>query len=264
MRTFPSSIKKIVIKVSTNMITDGVAKIYLDKVQTFVKEVAELIKDGYEIIIVSSGAIGCGLAKLGLKKRPKDYKQLQALASVGQIHLMRLYQEEFNKYDLNVGQILLSADDTKDSTRRANTRNTLEVLLEKGIVPIINENDSVATEELSYGDNDTLSALVAILLFVDLLIILTDVKGLYDKNPKLHSNVNLISKVEKIDDNLEKLAEDIDGEITFGGMTSKIRAIKKLTNIGIPTIITSFNNENILKRLLIKREELGTYFVAQK
>jgi len=263
MRTFPSEIKKIVIKVSTQMITDGVAEIFYGKIRNFVKEVSELIKEGLSIIIVSSGAIGCGLAKLGLKKRPKDYKELQALASVGQIHLMSLYQEEFNKYGLNVGQILLSADDTKDSTRRANTRNTLEVLLEKGIVPIINENDSVAIEELSYGDNDTLSALVSILLFVDLLILLTDVEGLYDKNPKIHSDCKLISQVEKIDEPLEKLAEDIDGGITFGGMTSKIRAIKKLTNIGIPSIITSFKNEKILKRLL-KGEVLGTYFIAQK
>ncbi|TFF99876.1 MAG: glutamate 5-kinase [Promethearchaeota archaeon] len=263
MRTFPSDNKKIVIKVSTNMITDGVDTIYLDKVQAFVKEVAELIKEGKNIIIVSSGAIGSGLAKLGIKMRPKEYKQLQALASVGQIHLMSIYQEEFNKHGLNVGQILLSADDTKDSTRRANVRNTLDVLLEKGIVPIINENDSVAIEELSYGDNDHLSALVAILLFVDLLIILTDVEGLYDKNPKIHSDCKLITQVEKIDDSLEKLAEDIDGEITFGGMKSKIRAIRKLTNIGIPTIITSFNNKNILKKLL-NGEEFGTYFLAHK
>lgn len=263
MRTFPSDNKKIVIKVSTNMITDGVDTIYLDKVQAFVKEVAELIKEGKNIIIVSSGAIGCGLAKLGMKMRPKEYKQLQALASVGQIHLMSIYQEEFNKHGLNIGQILLSADDTKDSTRRANVRNTLDVLLEKGIVPIINENDSVAIEELSYGDNDTLSALVAILLFVDLLIILTDVEGLYDKNPKIHSDCELIKQVHNIDENLEKIVQDLDGGISFGGMTSKIKAIKKLTNIGIPAIITSFNEDNILKRLL-NGEEIGTYFIPQK
>ena len=263
MRTFPSDNKKIVIKVSTNMITDGVDTIYLDKVQAFVKEVVELIKEGKIIIIVSSGAIGCGLAKLGMKMRPKEYKQLQALASVGQIHLMSIYQEEFNKHGLNIGQILLSADDTKDSTRRANVRNTLDVLLEKGIVPIINENDSVAIEELSYGDNDTLSALVAILLFVDLLIILTDVEGLYDKNPKIHSDCKLIKQVHNIDENLEKIVQDIDGGISFGGMTSKIKAIKKLTNIGIPAIITSFNDDNILKRLL-NGEEIGTYFIPQK
>jgi len=245
------------------MITDGVAEIYYDKVQAFVKEVAELIKEGYSIIVVSSGAIGCGLAKLNMKKRPKEYKKLQALASVGQIHLMSIYQEEFNKYGLNIGQILLSADDTKDSERRSNVRNTLEVLLEKGIVPIINENDSVAIQELRYGDNDTLSALVAILLFVDLLIILTDVEGLYDKNPKIHSDSEMLKQVEKIDDDLEKLVEDIDGGITFGGMKCKINAIKKLTNIGIPAIITSFNKDNILKRI-IEGEEIGTYFIAQK
>lgn len=262
-RIFPSDNKKIVIKVSTNMITDGVAKIYLEKIQSFVKEVAELIKEGYSIIIVSSGAIGCGLAKLNLKERPKEYTKLQALASVGQIHLMSMYQEEFNKYGLNIGQILLSADDTKDSRRRANVRNTLDVLLEKGIVPIINENDSVAIEELSYGDNDVLSALVAVLLFVDLLIILTDVDGLCDKNPKIHPDSKLIKEVDIIDDKLEKLVEDIDGGITFGGMASKIRAIKKLSNIGISAIITSFKNEKILKRIL-KGEELGTYFIAQK
>jgi glutamate 5-kinase len=263
MRTFPSENKKIVIKVSTQMITDGVAEIYYEKLGSFVKEVVELIHEGHSIIIVSSGAIGCGLAKLGMKERPNDYKMLQALASVGQIHLMRLYQEQFNKYNLEIGQILLSADDTKDSSRRANVRNTLEVLLNRGVVPIINENDSVAIEELRYGDNDTLSALVAILLFVDLLIILTDVEGLYEKNPKLHPETELIKNVEKIDDNLEKLVEDIDGGITFGGMRCKINAIKKLTNIGIPAIITSYKEKNLLKRVL-NGEEIGTYFIAQK
>ncbi|TFG26668.1 MAG: glutamate 5-kinase [Promethearchaeota archaeon] len=263
MRTFPSEIKKIVIKISTQMITDGVAEIFYDKVRAFVKEVSDLINEGYSIILVSSGAIGCGLAKLGLKSRPKEYKKLQALASVGQIHLMRLYQQEFEKYGLHIGQILLSADDTKDSTRKSNVRNTLEVLLEKGIVPVINENDSVAIEELSYGDNDTLSALVSILLYVDLLIILTDVEGLYNKNPKIHANSKIIRQVDKITENLEKLAEDIDGKVTFGGMKSKIQAVKKTTTVGIPAIITSFNNSNILEKIL-KGEELGTYFVAQK
>ncbi len=263
MRIFPSENKKIVIKVSTQMITDGVAEIYREKIHNFVKEVADLIHKGYSIIIVSSGAIGCGLAKLGLKDRPKEYRNLQALASVGQIHLMSIYQEEFNIYGLNIGQILLSADDTKDSTRRANVRNTLEVLLEKGIVPIINENDSVAIEELSYGDNDTLSALVAVLLFVDLVIILTDVDGLCDKNPKIHEDSKVIPEITEINKELEKLVEDLDGGITFGGMKSKINAIKKLTNIGIPTIITSFNKKNILKNIL-KGEEIGTYFIAQK
>ncbi|MBY8983298.1 MAG: glutamate 5-kinase, partial [Candidatus Lokiarchaeota archaeon] len=132
MRLLPTDIKRIVVKVSTQMITDGVAEIYLDKVKNFVKDISKLIREGYEIIIVSSGAIGCGLAKLGLKKRPNDYKKLQALAAVGQIYLMKLYQEEFNKYDLHIGQILLSADDMKDSARRTNTRNTIEVLLNKG------------------------------------------------------------------------------------------------------------------------------------
>ena len=262
MRIFPSDNRKIVLKVSTNMITDGVAKIYLDKIRAFVQEVAELIHEGYSVIIVSSGAIGCGLAKLGLKSRPKEYKKLQALASVGQIHLMSLYQQEFNEYGLQIGQILLSADDTRDSTRKSNVRNTLEVLLEKGIVPIINENDSVAIEELSYGDNDTLSALVAILLFVDLLIILTDVEGLCDKNPKIHPDSKIISQIEVIDEKIEKIVEDIDGGITFGGMRCKINAIKKLTNIGIPAVITSFKNQGIIKKIL-KGEEIGTYFIAQ-
>ncbi|TXT64442.1 MAG: Glutamate 5-kinase [Promethearchaeota archaeon] len=262
IRTFPSKIKRIVVKVSTQMITDGVAEIYCDKIQTFVKEVAELIEEGYEIIIVSSGAIGCGLAKLGLKKRPTDYKKLQALASVGQIHLMKIYQEEFSKYGLHVGQVLLSADDMKDSTRRANTRNTLEVLLEKGIVPVINENDSVAIEELSYGDNDKLSGLVSILLFVDLLIMLTDVQGLCDKNPKIHEDAEILYSVEEINYKIEKIVEDIDGGITFGGMKSKINTIKKLINIGIPAIITSY--DGISLEDILAGKEIGTYFIAQK
>ncbi len=263
MRIFPSENKKIVIKVSTQMITDGVAEIYYEKIGSFVREVADLIHEGHSIVIVSSGAIGCGLAKLNMSNRPTDHKQLQAIASVGQIHLMSIYQEEFNKYNLNIGQILLTADDTKDSTRRSNVRNTLEMLLDQDIVPIINENDSVAIEELRYGDNDTLSALVAILLYVDLLIILTDVDGLCDKNPKLHPESKIISEVKKITEDLEKLVEDLDGGITFGGMRCKLNAIKKSTNIGIPAIITSFNNDNLLKRLL-EGEEIGTYFIAQK
>lgn len=263
MRIFPTENKKIVVKVSTQMITDGIAEIYRKKIGSLVKQIAKLIKEKFTIVIVSSGAIGCGLADLGLKTRPKDNKKLQAIAAVGQISLMRLYQEEFKKYNLNVGQILLSADDTKDATRRANIRNTLETLLDQGIVPIINENDSVAIEELSYGDNDTLSALVALLLFVDLLIILTDVIGVCNKNPKLHSDYKLIKRVDVVDDSLEKLVEDIDGGITFGGMNSKIRAAKKLMNVGIGCIITSFNMENILEKIL-KGEELGTYFVPQK
>lgn len=262
MRTFPSKIKRIVVKVGTQMITDGVAEIHCDKIRSFVKEIAGLIKEGYEVIIVSSGAIGSGLAKLGLGERPKDYKQLQALASVGQIHLMKIYDQEFNKYGLQVGQVLLSADDMKDSIRRTNTRNTLEVLLDKGIIPIINENDSVAIEELSYGDNDNLSALVSILLYVDLLIILTDVKGLCNKNPQIHEDAEIIRQVEHIDDNLEKLVEDFDEGISFGGMRSKISAVKKLINIGIPAVITSFNNKNLLKRVLAG-DEIGTYFLPK-
>lgn len=245
------------------MITDGVAEIYYDKIEIFVNQISELVKKGHSVIIVSSGAIGCGLAKLGLEKRPSDYKKLQAIAAVGQIHLISIYQKEFNKHGLEIGQLLLSADDTKDSTRRSNVRNTLEVLLDKGIVPIINENDSVAIEELRYGDNDTLSALVAILLFVDLLIILTDVEGLCDKNPNKHDDASIITEIERIDDSIERLVDDIDGGITFGGMRCKINAIKKLITIGIPAIITSFNKNEILKRLL-DGEEIGTYFIAQK
>jgi len=262
IRIFQSENKKIVIKISTQLITDGVAEIFYDRIKILVKEISELIHEGYSVILVSSGAIGCGLAKLGLTKRPKEYKKLQAVAAVGQIMLMSIYQEEFNNYGLNIGQILLSADDTKDSTRRSNVRNTLEVLLEKGVVPIINENDSVAIEELRHGDNDTLSALVSILLYVDLLIILTDVEGLCDKNPHLYPDSKLIFQVDKIDENIEKLVEDIDGKITFGGMKSKIMAIKKLVPIGIPAIISSYE-EDVLKRIL-KKEEIGTYFTAQK
>lgn len=244
------------------MITDGVAEIYCDKIQKFVKEVSDLIKEGYEIIIISSGAIGCGLAKLGLKNRPSEYKELQALASVGQIHLMKIYQQEFSKYGLHVGQVLLSADDMKDSTRRTNTRNTLEVLLDKGVVPIINENDSVAIEELSYGDNDKLAGLVSILLFIDLLIMLTDVEGLCDKNPNIHVDAKIINTVKEINEKIEKIVEDIDGGITFGGMKSKINAIKKLTNIGIPAIITNY--DGISLKDLLAGKEIGTYFLAQK
>lgn len=262
MRSIPGNGGKIVIKIGTHLITDGKDTIYTDRIESIVRQIVELRKRGHKIVLVSSGAIGCGMQILGLKERPEDIKELQAIAAVGQIHLMALYEGFFNKQGFKIGQILLSADDLKDAERRDHTRNTLEQLLKMDIVPIINENDPVAIYELRYGDNDILSAIVSVLLYVDLFLILTDVEGLCNKNPKTTEDYEIIKYVEKIDDNIEKLIED-SGYSSFGGMESKIKAMKKVTSVGIPAIITSGTIENVLIRIF-EKEDLGTYFTAQK
>jgi len=261
MRRIPDKNGKIVIKLGTNLITDGKDIIYTERIDSLVEQIVELRTRGHKVILVTSGAIGCGMQILGMKDRPEDIKELQAIAAVGQPHLMALYEDKFNAHRIKIGQLLLSHDDLKDAERGDNTRNTIDQLLNMDIIPIINENDPVAIYELRYGDNDILSAIVSVLLYVDLYIILTDVEGLCDKNPKTTSDYEIIKYVEKIDDNLEKLIED-SGYSSFGGMESKIKAMKKVTNVGVPAIITSGTIQDVLIKLL-DGEELGTFFAAQ-
>ncbi|MHA1269374.1 MAG: glutamate 5-kinase [Candidatus Helarchaeota archaeon] len=256
-------IDSIIIKVGTNLLTDGKDKIYFDIIERLVEQIAELKKQGKKIILVSSGAIGCGMKIQKIKERPKKIEDLQALAAIGQPHLMSIYENAFNKYNIIIGQILMTKEDTKDSIRRTHLRNTLMKLLESGVVPIINENDTVAVEEIAFGDNDTLASLVGLLLYVDIVIFLSTIDGLCTCNPDQHNQYNLIYEVKDISSEIENLAQDCESNLSVGGMTSKIKAAKKLTSVGIPVVIANGLEINVILDIL-KGIKIGTLFFPEK
>ena len=228
--------------------------------KSLVDSVAQLIKDGRKVTLVSSGAIALGKASIGGKIAfGKGIPSRQALASVGQIKLMNLYCEFFKDYSLQVGQILLSASDFSHHSTYINARNTILALLKAGAVPIVNENDTVAVEEIKFGDNDTLSALVAALVDADLLVILSDIKGLYTSDPKKDPQARFLSLVERIDRRVEEMAEGTCVEGRVGGMRTKIEAAKIATRSGIPVVIGGGNN--FLKALFFEFKQEGTLFL---
>jgi glutamate 5-kinase len=227
--------------------------------EQLVGQIAGQRRAGREIVVVSSGAVGAGMGALGLEKRPVALAELQACAAVGQSRLMATYADLFARHDLQVGQVLLTHDDLEHHERHLNARNTLVTLLDRGVVPVINENDAVSITELKFGDNDKLSALVASLLPADLLVILTTVDGVIENFGK--PNPKTISVIEKIDTALEKIARGTDNEIAVGGMRSKIEAAKIVVRSGIPLVIASGRKKNVLAQILGGADE-GTLFVA--
>lgn len=254
----------IVIKVGTNLLTDGKDVIYHEIIEKIVNQIATLKKQGKKIILVSSGAIGCGMKIRKLKERPKEMEYLQALAAVGQPYLMGLYEKAFKEHhNIDIAQILMTKEDTKDSTRRTHLRNTLMTLLEQGIIPIINENDTVAVEEIAFGDNDTLAALVGLLMYSDIVIFLSTIDGLCTCNPDQTDDFELIPLVDLITPEIENLAQDCESQLSAGGMTSKIKAAKKLTSVSIPVIIADGSRADIIIDIL-EGKELGTLFLPQK
>jgi glutamate 5-kinase len=253
----------IVIKVGTNLLTNGKDVIYHEIIEKLVKQISTLKKQGKKIILVTSGAIGCGMKIRKLKERPKEMEYLQALAAVGQPYLMGLYEIAFKRHNIDIAQILMTKEDTKDSTRRNHLRNTLMTLLEKDILPIINENDTVAVEEIAFGDNDTLAALVGLLMYSDIVIFLSTIDGLCTCNPDQTDDFELIPLVDLITPEIENLAQDCESQLSAGGMTSKIKAAKKLTSVSIPAIIADGSRANIIIDIL-EGKELGTLFLPQK
>ncbi|MBD3229608.1 MAG: glutamate 5-kinase [Candidatus Lokiarchaeota archaeon] len=254
----------IVIKVGTNLLTDGRDIIYHEIIDKLVRQIAVLIKEqNKKVILVSSGAIGCGMKIRRIKERPKKMEKLQALAAIGQPYLMGLYREAFNQYDIDIGQILMTKDDSKDSTRRDHLRNTIKTLLNLGVLPIINENDTVAVEEIAFGDNDTLTALVALLLYSDIVIFLSTVDGLCTSNPDENETFEVIPQVEKITPEIEILAQDCESRLSAGGMESKLKAAQKLTNVSIPIIIANGSKDNVILDILLGKE-IGTLFLPEK
>ncbi len=245
-------IKRIVIKAGTKSLT---SKIRIDskKIQKLTSEIAKLRNQGYEIVLVTSGAISSGVGEIGLKTRPRSMPEKQAAASIGQIVLMTRYHDCFKKYDLKIGQVLLTESDLKDRQKYLNAKNTLITLIKKyRVIPIVNENDVVGTEEIVFGENDVLSALIANLIDADLLILLSDIDGFYHKG-------ELLKEVERLTEEILRSAGDRGDQFSTGGMRSKLNAAEICVNAGIPVIIANSRKKNILSRL-VKGEEEGTFF----
>jgi glutamate 5-kinase len=255
-----NDISRIVVKVGTGVLTDSRKQPDPAQLEQLVAQMAEQRRAGKEIIFVTSGAVGAGMGALGYEKRPSELAELQACAAVGQSRLMAIYEQLFVKHDLHVAQVLLTHDDLEHHERHLNARNTLVTLLSRGVVPIINENDAISFTEIKFGDNDTLSALVAALLPADLLVILTTVDGVIENFGK--ANPKTIATIEAIDGALETLAGGTDSATAVGGMKSKIQAAKIAVRSGIPLVIASGRKKTVLARVLAGETE-GTVFVPQ-
>ena len=254
--------KRIVIKIGTSTLTHKTGRLNIRRVEELIKTIADLQNSGKEIIIVSSGAVGLGTAKLGLKERPKDTPSKQACAAVGQCELMYMYDNQFAKYNLTVAQILLTKI-VIESESSVNVVNTFQKLLEHNVIPIVNENDTVAIDELllEVGENDSLAAIVAHLSQADLLIILSDIDGLYDKDPHSNPDAKLIPVVEDITDEIRNLAGGAGTSFGKGGMITKINAADIAKSSGIDMVIMNGNNpENLYN--FFEGKQTGTLFKA--
>ena len=254
---------RIVIKVGTSTLTYSGGRVNIRRFATLSRTVSDIMNAGNEVVLVSSGAIGMGVGKLHLKERPKDIAGKQAAAAVGQCELMYMYDKEFAEHNHTVAQILLTAPDLKCEDRRAKFHDTLEKLLELGVLPIINENDTVATDEIVFGDNDTLAAEVAVSIGADLLILLSDIDGLYTENPKTCREATLIPEVKELTDSIMSLGGGAGSELGTGGMQTKLGAAKIVTEAGCDMVIANGNDPEILYGIT-DGKPLGTRFLANK
>lgn len=254
--------KRIVVKVGSGVLTEDNG-LNLKALRSISRQVCRLADRGLETILVSSGAMASGIKKIGLSKRPDAIPKRQAVAAVGQAGLIMEYEKAFERYNKKVAQILLTGDDLVNRKRYLNARNTLSTLLSWKVIPIINENDTVVVEEIKFGDNDNLSAMIALLMDADILINLTDIDGLYTRDPRKYQDGELIQVVTTITKDIEKFASDIPGALGTGGMLSKITAAKKVTAAGIPMLIARGEKPDILIKLF-SGEEHGTFFIPKK
>lgn len=254
---------RIVVKIGTSTLTHTTGHLNIRRVEELCKTLSDIKNAGHEVIMVSSGAVGMGVGKLGLRQRPKDIPTKQAAAAVGQCELMYVYDKLFSEYHHTVAQLLITGDDTKNETRHQNFTTTLFRLLELGALPIINENDTVATEELGIGDNDTLAAIVASSVGADLLILLSDIDGLYTADPHTHPEAVLLHRVTKIDDEVRALAGVSNGTQGTGGMVTKLRAAEICLANGCDMVIANGNNPAGLYAIIDGRE-VGTRFTEER
>jgi glutamate 5-kinase len=254
--------KRIVIKVGSSTLTHDSGKLNLRMMDKIAMVLSDLKNDGVDVILVTSAAVAAGVSKLGLKERPKTTKEKQAAASVGQCELMFTYDKIFSQYNQTVSQLLLTKDITEDPVLKENVVNTFETLFLYDAIPIVNENDSVAVDELVYGDNDTLSAVTAKLVHADMLIILSDIDGLYDGNPQTDENAKLIPVVEEITDEIERVAGGSGSSVGTGGMATKIAAAKIAVENGIDMVIVNGKNPEIIYDVM-EGKQVGTIFLGK-
>ncbi len=252
---------RIVVKVGTSTLAHATGRLNIRRVEELVKVLSDLKNAGHEIILVSSGAIGMGVGKLNLPGKPADMPTKQAAAAVGQCELMYTYDKLFSEYNHTVAQILLTGDDVDHDDRRRNFENTMARLLELGALPIINENDTVATAEIKVGDNDTLGGIVACAVHADLLILLSDIEGLYTADPRKDPNARLIPTVEEVTPAIEALAGGAGSALGTGGMATKLRAAKLVIARGCDMVIANGDHPEILYPI-VNGETVGTRFLG--
>ncbi|MDD6596924.1 glutamate 5-kinase [Anaerovibrio sp.] len=251
--------KRIVVKVGTSTLLYPNGKINLYRIEHLARELSDLASQGREVILVTSGAIGAGMVRMGLSERPDSMQEKQALASVGQVLLMHLYDKFFTEYGQVAGQVLLTKENFANHNQYINARNTLMAMLKNGIIPVINENDAVTVAEVKIGDNDTLSATVAAIVDADVLIILSDIDGVYDANPQTHPEARLLSEIKEITSAVEAMAGGAGSSVGTGGMATKIEAAKIATAAGVTMFIASGGENGMLSRI-IAGEDVGTVF----
>ncbi len=257
--------KRIVIKLGTSTLAHKTGKLNIRRMTNLVRVISDIHNSGKEIILVSSGAVGLGAGKLGLPEKPKDTQTKQAVAAIGQCELMHVYDDMFAKYSVTVAQILLTKTIIANSDHSKNVENTIEKLVSMGVIPIVNENDTVAIDELELeiGENDSLSAIVASLAKADLLLILSDIDGLYDDDPRVNPDAKPIHVVEEITPEIENVAGGAGSDLGTGGMSTKINAAKIAGAAGIDMVIMNGKNPEVLYDLF-ENKDIGTIFKAKK
>ena len=254
--------RRVVVKVGSNVLTARQG-LNIPVMRSIAGQISRLMEAGREVILVSSGAMASGLKKIGLERRPDGLPQRQAVAAVGQAGLIMEYEKAFERHRLKAAQILLTSEDLSSRKRYLNARNTLNTLLDWKIVPIINENDTVSVEEIRLGDNDNLAAMITLLMDADLLVILSDIDGLFTRDPRTEPDAELIPVVGVITKSTEKAAGSIPGPLGTGGMMSKINAARKVNSAGVPMVVAKGDKPDILVRLF-DGEAHGTYFVPRR
>lgn len=255
---------RIVVKVGTSTLAHPTGRLNIQRMEKLCKVLSDLKNMGHEIILVSSGAIAMGFGKLNLSERPKDVPTKQASAAVGQCELMYIYDKLFTEYNHTVAQLLITAPDIEEGgVRKQNFHNTLARLLELGALPVINENDTISTEEFGIGDNDTLSAIVAVTIHADLLILLSDIDGLFDGDPRKNPDAKLIDTVEKIDEHIISLGGGSGSNLGTGGMATKLRAAQMATAAGCEMVIANGQSPEVLYDVAAGKR-VGTRFLAKR
>lgn len=260
-KNYLKQVKRIVVKVGSSTLTHSTGLLNLSRIEHLVRQLADLHNAGYEVILVTSGAVAAGMGKLGLTAKPKTIPEKQATAAIGQGILLHMYEKLFSEYGKTVAQLLLTKEDITNRTRFLNARNTFFSLLDFGAIPIINENDAVVIDEikLKFGDNDTLSALVSSLIEADLLILLSDIDGLYNENPNVNPNAKLIHYVNEINEEIDKMAGGAGSNLGTGGMATKISAAKIAVSSGTCMVIANGSSPEVIDEI-ISGKEVGTWF----